>query len=96
MGIGRNDVLRIAELANIEIPEAEVEVFTGQFQRILDYVEKLREVDTSGIEPTSHVGAAADRLPARDDSVGSSLPVDDALAGAPDPGQGHFRVPKVL
>jgi aspartyl-tRNA(Asn)/glutamyl-tRNA(Gln) amidotransferase subunit C len=98
VAITRDEVLKIAELANLHLPEAEVEAFTVRFQRILDYVEKLREVDTSGIEPTSHVAVAAPGDPelSRADQVRASLPVEEALANAPDPGHGHFKVPKVL
>jgi aspartyl-tRNA(Asn)/glutamyl-tRNA(Gln) amidotransferase subunit C len=91
-------VLRISELAKLHFSEAEIDEFTLQFQRILDYVEKLKEVDVQGIEPTSHVSQAEGQQGshARCDELRPSLPVDEVLANAPDPGTGHFRVPKVL
>jgi aspartyl-tRNA(Asn)/glutamyl-tRNA(Gln) amidotransferase subunit C len=98
MAITRAEVLKIAELANLHVPQAEIDAFTEQFQRILEYVEKLRAVDTSGVEPTSHVvvPSGRDPQPLRADRVGVSLPADEALGNAPDPGQGQFKVPKVL
>ncbi len=98
MAVSRSDVLKIAELARLEFSEAELEEFTVQFQRILDYVDKLKEVDVQGIEPTSHVAMVAGTSDCifRDDVTRPSLPVTEALANAPDPGSDHFRVPKVL
>jgi len=98
MSISRTEVLRIAELAKLEFSEQELEAFATRFERILDYIETLKEVDIAGVEPTTHAGpaecAAASAL--RDDAVHRSFPVADALANAPDPGSDHFRVPKVL
>ena len=98
MTISREEVLKIADLAKLHFNEAELDEFTAQFQRILDYVEKLKEADVLGVAPTSHVSAAegiATRV-LREDVTRPSLPVEEALANAPDPGSGHFRVPKVL
>ncbi len=98
MAVSRSEVLKIAELAKLRFSEAELDAFTVQFQRILDYIEKLKEVNVDGVEPTSHVSLVEEsgEQPIRDDVVQDSLPVDEALANAPDPGAGQFRVPKVL
>ena len=98
MSIARTDVLKIAELAKLHFTEEELDAFTSQFQRILDYVEQLKRVDIEGIEPTSHVSLTDDfeKYIFREDEVGTSLPVEESLANAPDPGSGHFRVPKVI
>jgi aspartyl-tRNA(Asn)/glutamyl-tRNA(Gln) amidotransferase subunit C len=98
MAIDRTGVTKIAELARLEFSERELEEFTPQFRRILDYVEKLKEVSVEGVEPTSHAsfGEGPSVQSARDDEVRRSLPAEEALANAPDPGSGHFRVPKVL
>ncbi len=98
MTISREEVLKIADLAKLHFNEAELDEFTAQFQRILDYVEKLKEADVLGVAPTSHVSAAEGIAPRvlREDVTRPSLPVGEALANAPDPGSGHFRVPKVL
>jgi aspartyl-tRNA(Asn)/glutamyl-tRNA(Gln) amidotransferase subunit C len=68
------------------------------FQHNLDYVEQLKEVNVKNVPPTSHVSLAADfeKHIFREDEVRKSLPVEESLANAPDPGAGHFRVPKVL
>jgi aspartyl-tRNA(Asn)/glutamyl-tRNA(Gln) amidotransferase subunit C len=98
MSITREDVQKIADLANLYFSEEEMDAFTLQFQRIFDYVEQLKRVDVEDIEPTSHVSLTADyeKYIFREDVVQPSLPVDESLANAPDPGSGHFRVPKVI
>ena len=98
MSINRSEVLKIADLARFYFNENELESFTEQFQRILDYVEQLKQVNVDDVEPTSHVSLTADfeKHIFREDEVRPSLPVDESLANAPDPGSGHFRVPKVL
>jgi aspartyl-tRNA(Asn)/glutamyl-tRNA(Gln) amidotransferase subunit C len=98
VSISRSEVLKIAELAKLHFSDEDLEEFTRQFQRILDYIEQLKQVNIEGIEPTSHVSLAQgfERFIFREDEVRSSLPVEESLSNAPDPGEGHFRVPKVL
>ena len=98
MSVTREAVLKIADLAKLQFSEDELEAFITQFQRILDYVEQLKEVNIEDIQPTSHVSLAGDfeKHAFREDEVKDSLPVEESLANAPDPGSGHFRVPKVL
>ena len=89
------DVERIAALAHLELTDAEVALFTTQLTQILDYAERLKEVDTSAVSATWHPGAGAPDL--RPDTERPSLPREDALAGAPERGpEGLFRVPKVI
>jgi aspartyl-tRNA(Asn)/glutamyl-tRNA(Gln) amidotransferase subunit C len=96
--IDRSEVLKIADLARLHFSEDELESCIVQFQRILDYVEQLKQVNVDGVEPTSHVSLSADfqKNIFREDEARPSLPVEESLANAPDPGSGHFRVPKVL
>lgn len=98
MPISRTEVLKIAELAKLHFSDAELNEFIAQFQRILDYVEQLKQVNIEGVEPTSHVSLTSDfeKFLFREDEVKPSLPVEESLSNAPDPGAGHFRVPKVL
>ncbi len=98
MPITREEVLKIAELAKLHFSDSELEEFTIQFQKILDYVEQLKQVSVEGVEPTSHVSLTAgyEKYLFREDEVRPSLPVEESLSNAPDPGEGHFRVPKVL
>ncbi len=96
--ITRAEVMKIADLARLHFSEEELDAFTVQFQRILDYVEQLKKVNVDNVEPTSHVSVSADFVKHifREDTVKASLPVEESLGNAPDPGAGHFRVPKVL
>jgi len=98
LAITRSEVMKIADLARLHFSEEDLDAFIVQFQRILDYIEQLKQVDVAEIEPTSHVSLAADfeKHIFRDDEIKPSLPVEESLANAPDPGAGHFRVPKVL
>ena len=98
MSITRDEVQKIAQLARLHFSEEDLAEFTIQFQRILDYIEQLKKADVENIEPTSHVSLAKDfeKHIFREDEVRPSLPVEESLANAPDPGSGHFRVPKVL
>ena|SRR5437867_12449528 len=98
MAITRDDVLKIAALAKLHFDESEIDAFAEQFQRILQYIDKLKEADVTEVEPTSHVSLTEDfdRCLLREDEVGSSLPVEESLACAPDSGNGHFKVHKVL
>jgi len=96
--ITRSEVMKIADLARLHFNEDELDEFTARFQSILDYIEQLKQVDVSDVDPTSHVSLAADfeKHMFREDEVKPSLPVEESLANAPDPGSGHFRVPKVI
>jgi aspartyl-tRNA(Asn)/glutamyl-tRNA(Gln) amidotransferase subunit C len=98
MAITRAEVVKIAGLAKLDFSDAELDALIPQFQDILEYVEKLKQVDISGIEPTSHVALTEDfeRYIFREDAVGESLPAEEALANAPDQGRDHFRVPNVM
>ena len=93
--LSRADVLRIAELARLDLTPEEVELFTRQLASILDYVEQIRPLDTAGVEPTSHV---FNRPLERDDVPVASLERADALANAPDAASeaGLFKVPRVM
>ncbi len=93
MAITREDVLHVARLARLEIPAEEVDAVQEQLGAILEAVSKVSELDLSDVEPTSHpldvVNAWAE------DEPRPSLPREDALANAPDPADGAFRVPAV-
>jgi len=96
--ITRDDVVRVAELAYLDLSEAELEKYRRQIDEILDYIGKLNELDTSGVEPMAQVLAddqAADAT-MREDLVVPSAVADDVLSQAPDPEPPYFRVPKVI
>jgi aspartyl-tRNA(Asn)/glutamyl-tRNA(Gln) amidotransferase subunit C len=88
------DVEHIAHLARLRLSEAEKEKFGVQLSSILAYVEKLNELDTSGVEPTSHVLAIGNVM--RDDALRPSLSADEALLNAPDRADNFYRVPKII
>jgi aspartyl-tRNA(Asn)/glutamyl-tRNA(Gln) amidotransferase subunit C len=87
-------VRRVADLARLELAPAEEERLTGQLNAILEYMGQLGEVDTTGVEPTSHVLPLTNVM--RDDVAHTCLPTAEALANAPDAEQGHFAVPKII
>jgi aspartyl-tRNA(Asn)/glutamyl-tRNA(Gln) amidotransferase subunit C len=96
--ITREDVVRVAELAYLDLSEDELEKYRRQIDEILDYIGKLNELDTSGVEPMAQVLAddqSADTT-LREDLVVPSAVADDVLRQAPDPEPPYFRVPKVI
>jgi aspartyl-tRNA(Asn)/glutamyl-tRNA(Gln) amidotransferase subunit C len=90
------DVLRIAELARLALTAGERDRLGRELTAILTYVEQIGAIDTSGIEPTSHV--QLDRPTLRADAPHATLSRDEALRNAPDAAQraGLVRVPKVI
>ena len=93
--LSREDVLRIAELARLDLTHDEVELFTRQLADILKYVEQIQALDTTGVAPTSH---AVQRPVERADEPHETLPRTAALANAPDAATeaGLFKVPRVM
>ena len=94
MKITKTEVEHVARLARLALTSAEVETFTGQMDSILAYVEKLNELNTDGITPTSHAVPMENAF--REDEVRPSIGIDNALLNAPDRVEGFFRVPKVI
>ena len=98
MKITREDVVRVAELAYLDLSEDELEKYRRQIDEILDYIGKLNELDTSGVEPMAQVLANDQTADAtlREDLVVPSAVAEDVLRQAPDPEPPYFRVPKVI
>jgi aspartyl-tRNA(Asn)/glutamyl-tRNA(Gln) amidotransferase subunit C len=98
MKISREEVLRVAELAHLELTEAEEETYRGQLDAILAYIEKLNELDTSAVEPMAQVlySSEAENPALREDEVRPCDVADAILAQAPDAEKHYFRVPKVI
>jgi aspartyl-tRNA(Asn)/glutamyl-tRNA(Gln) amidotransferase subunit C len=92
--IERGEVEYVARLARLKLSEEEKGLFTDQLNSILDYMEKLNELDTGAIEPTFHVVSHQNVM--REDEVKESQPQEAALENAPDKAQGCFRVPKII
>jgi aspartyl-tRNA(Asn)/glutamyl-tRNA(Gln) amidotransferase subunit C len=88
------DVKKVAALARLTLAEGEAERFRPQLARIVEYIAQLDELDTAGVEPTSHVMQVS--TPLRDDEVVPPLPRDEVLAQAPRAAEGAFVVPKFV
>ena len=94
MKITATEIAHVAKLARLELTEAEKESFTGQMDAILSYVDKLNELDTTGIIPTAHAVPMENAF--REDVTAPSIGIDNALGNAPDRVESFFRVPKVI
>jgi aspartyl-tRNA(Asn)/glutamyl-tRNA(Gln) amidotransferase subunit C len=96
--ISREDVLRVAELAYLDLSEAELETYRAQVDEILEYIGKLNELDTASVEPMAQVLADDQMADAtlREDLVVPCAVAADILKQAPDPEAPYFRVPKVI
>jgi aspartyl-tRNA(Asn)/glutamyl-tRNA(Gln) amidotransferase subunit C len=94
MKITKADVEYIAHLARLEIDAKEIELYTMQVDRILEYVDKLNSLDTKGIEPTSHPMPVVCVL--RKDGVRESFSQEEATRNAPEKRKGFFKVPPII
>jgi aspartyl-tRNA(Asn)/glutamyl-tRNA(Gln) amidotransferase subunit C len=92
--ITREDVEHVAELARLELTAAEKEQFSAQLNSILTYIEKLSELNTTDVEPTSHVLPMSNIF--RDDEVRPSLDRDRVLQNAPQESHFFFKVPRII
>ena len=98
MKISREDVLRVAELAYLELTEAEMETYRAQLDAILEYAGKLNELDTTNVPPMAQVLASDQQAEAtlREDVIQPCDVARDVLAHAPGAESPYFRVPKVI
>ena len=94
MKISEEDVRYVGKLARLQLDDAHIHQMSETLSDILTYMDKLNELDTSNVLPTSHVGTIENVL--RDDVAGESLPVEAALQNAPDPVGALYRVPKII
>ena len=94
MKLSLAQVEHVARLAQLTLSDQEKELFREQLSSILEYAQRLQQVDTSAIPPTATVLPLENVM--RDDEIRHSLPLADVLANAPDTEDGHFRVPVVL
>lgn len=97
MKITKEDVLKVAALANLELSDSEVETYRAHLDDILTYIDKLNEVDTSGVEPlTQVIAASGEDSTLREDAILRCDVIVEVLQGAPDPEAPYFRVPRVI
>ena len=94
MAVTKKDVESIAELARLYLTEEEKEDLTDVLNSILDYFDKLSELDTDNVEPLTHILPVQNVM--RDDTVRASLGQEKALENAPKRDRGHFVIPKVI
>jgi aspartyl-tRNA(Asn)/glutamyl-tRNA(Gln) amidotransferase subunit C len=92
--ISLEQVEHVARLARLELSGDEKERMRSELDGILSYIDKLRVLDTSEVEPTSHAVPLTNVM--RDDTEVPSLPRDDMLANAPDRHRELFRVPRII
>jgi aspartyl-tRNA(Asn)/glutamyl-tRNA(Gln) amidotransferase subunit C len=94
MKITKDEVLYVADLARLDLDDASIDKFAGQIGDVLEYVDKLNEVDTEGLQPTSHAISLTNAF--REDEQRPPLDREQALANAPEKEDGNFVVPKVV
>jgi aspartyl-tRNA(Asn)/glutamyl-tRNA(Gln) amidotransferase subunit C len=89
-----DEVRKVARLARLDLPEADLAVFARQLTAILGYVDQLKELDTENVEPLAHPLPVQNVF--RPDELRPSLSVDEALRNAPSRSGNFFAVPAVL
>ncbi len=94
MNADRETLRKIAHLARLDLEEGAEQEMLYSLNKILTWVEKLNEVDTSGVEPLTHLTDEVNVL--REDKVQEPLPHERGLLNAPRKDDDYFRVPKVL
>jgi len=92
--ISADDVRKVAKLARLDLPEDTINTYTGQLERILDYVDHLQAVDTTGVPPTTRAVEVVNVT--RDDAVVTTDVREELLDQAPLREGDFFRVPKIL
>ncbi|MGL4368931.1 MAG: Asp-tRNA(Asn)/Glu-tRNA(Gln) amidotransferase subunit GatC [Spirochaetota bacterium] len=94
MSIDARTIERTAELASLYISDKEKEQYASQLSEILSYVEKIKQLDTSSVEPTSHIAGLKNVF--RADTVIPSIDPEEIRAIAPSFERGHIVVPKII
>lgn len=94
MKISKEDVIHVANLARLELDDASVDKFSHQVGTILEYVDTLNRLDTTGVRPTSHAIFLTNAF--REDEIKLHLPLEQALFNAPEKDDGTFQVPRVI
>ena len=92
--IDQEQVRKVAKLSRLDLSESEIQEFTGQLGAVLEYVEKMNELDTENIEPLAHCLPVSNVF--RDDCPKESLGTEKTLANAPQRDEAFFKVPKIL
>jgi aspartyl-tRNA(Asn)/glutamyl-tRNA(Gln) amidotransferase subunit C len=96
MKVTEKEVSHVADLANLELTEQERTRLAKDLNSILEYIDRLNELDTSNVPPMAQVAGGASGNAMRADELRESLPQEAALQNAPDASDGFFKVPKVI
>ncbi|MDP4200154.1 MAG: Asp-tRNA(Asn)/Glu-tRNA(Gln) amidotransferase subunit GatC [Bacteroidota bacterium] len=91
-----DEVKKVADLAKLEFTEPELAELTGELNHILGYIDQLKELDVSNVEPLENLNEEVEQNALRPDVMWPSLTVGQALSNAPKAADGYFLVPKVL
>jgi aspartyl-tRNA(Asn)/glutamyl-tRNA(Gln) amidotransferase subunit C len=94
--VTKEEVLHVAKLAKLSFNEEELVTLTEELNHVIGYIDQLKEVDVTGVEPLENLNEVVEQNALRADVERSSLPVADALKNAPKSGDNYFLVPKVL
>jgi aspartyl-tRNA(Asn)/glutamyl-tRNA(Gln) amidotransferase subunit C len=94
MALTMQEVEHIAKLARLELTAEQQELYREQLSTILDYIAKLRTLDTTDVPPTA--GGGLTQMPLRPDEVRPSLPTEVLLANAPETAENQFKIPPVF
>ena len=94
MRLTKQDIEGVAYLSRLELTEEEKDKFTGHINRLLENFERLQELDTSEVEPTSHVIPVFNVF--REDVARPSLPVEEVISNGPQVAENCFVVPRVV
>ena len=88
------DIEKVSKLARLELSEQEKNTLGNQLEQILAYMEQLNRIDTTGVEPTFHAIPIQNAF--REDETTPSFQREEVLGIAPEEGDGHFRVPRII
>jgi aspartyl-tRNA(Asn)/glutamyl-tRNA(Gln) amidotransferase subunit C len=94
MSVTKNEVEHIAKLAKLKFDDSEIDEYTSQLNQILEYVEKLNELDTENVKPLSHPAEGENVF--REDHLKNSISTQDALKNSSNKTDEYFKVPKVI
>jgi aspartyl-tRNA(Asn)/glutamyl-tRNA(Gln) amidotransferase subunit C len=94
--ITRSDTEKIAKLARLEFSDSEYETLTGELNNVIGYIDQLKELDVSSVEPLENINESVVVNAFRKDEANPSLTTQEALKNAPKSGDGFFLVPKVI
>jgi aspartyl-tRNA(Asn)/glutamyl-tRNA(Gln) amidotransferase subunit C len=94
--VTRENIEHIAKLARLEFSDSEYEKLTLDMNNVLGYIDQLKELDVSNVEPLENINELVEKNVFRKDESAECLPVEEALKNAPKAADGYFLVPKVI